>query len=262
MRTTEILPEVSVIDAILLFRRFGVDVTGMTPEELREARRQLINRHHPDRGGSLQTAQSINAAYDLLKEGIPKYRGSHFALSSFRRTNQSRRDQLAALKLCNPDYPEWVWAGCSGDTPGRFDIRIQDFTDINFIKKSIWELSGHSEYEYTVWGFDGRIFRGHFAVFGSPKVFNYMADAMVTFQTRGSNRYECRAVFAHEEASRDLYLVYADGRHYGDAPVKMKHYSFNLNPGNDVDFVRELTALLDRLKENNASQPEFPASAA
>ena len=262
MRTTEILPEVSVIDAILLFRRFGVDVTGMTPEELREARRQLINRHHPDRGGSLQTAQSINAAYDLLKEGIPKYRGSHFALSSFRRANQNRRDQLAALKLCNPDYPEWVWAGCSGDTPGRFDIRIQDFTDINFIKKSIWELSGHSEYEYTVWGFDGRIFRGHFAVFGSPKVFNYMADAMVTFQTRGSNRYECRAVFAHEEASRDLYLIYADGRHYGDAPVKMKHYSFNLNPGNDVDFVRELTALLDRLKENNASRPEFPASAA
>src|SRR5437868_15330535 len=80
----------------------------------------------------------------------------------------------------------------------------------NFIKKSMWELSGQSEYEYTIWGFDGRIFRGHVAVFGAPKAFNYMADAMATFQTRGSNRYECRAVFVHEEASRDLYLIYAE----------------------------------------------------
>ena len=60
----------------------------------------------------------------------------------------------------------------------------------------MWELSGHSESEYTIWGFDGRIFRGHVAVFGAPKAFNYMADAMATFQTRGSNRYECRAVLS------------------------------------------------------------------
>ena len=83
MRTTEILPEISVIDAILLFRRFGIDVTGMAPETLREARRQLIHRHHPDRGGNLDTAQSINAAFDLLKDGVPKYRGTPFALGSF-----------------------------------------------------------------------------------------------------------------------------------------------------------------------------------
>jgi len=91
-----------------------------------------------------------------------------------------------------------------------------------------------------------------------------MADAMATFQTRGSNRYECRAVFVHEEASRDLYLIYADGKHRGDAPVKMKHYSFNLNPGNDVDFVRELPDLLDRLKEDHRSlgAPTDRASAA
>jgi len=97
------------------------------------------------------------------------------------------------------------------------------------------------------------IHRCHVAVFGAPKAFNYMADAMATFQTRGSNRYECRAVFVHEEASRDLYLIYADGKHHGDTPIKMKHYSFNLNPGNDVDFVRELPDLLDRLKEDNRS---------
>jgi hypothetical protein len=233
----------------LLFRRLGVDVTGMPSDALREARRQLIHRHHPDRGGDLDTAQSINAAYDLIKDGVPKYRGSAFGLSSFRRAHQRRREQVAALKLCYPEHPEWVWAGCSGDIPGRSDIRNQDFTDINFIKKSMWELSGRSESEYTIWGFDGHVFRGHVTVFGSPKIFNYMADAMLTSQAKGSNRHECRAVFVHEEGSGDFYLIYADGKHYGDGPIKMKHYSFNCNPGHDQDFVRELPDLLNRLRE-------------
>ncbi len=248
MRATEILPEVSVIDAILLFRRLGVDVTGMTPDAVKAARRDLIHRHHPDRGGNLGMAQSINAAYDLIKQGVPKFRGSASALSSFRRGHQRRREQVAALKLCYPEHPEWVWAGCSGDVPDRCDIHARDFTDLNFIKKSMWELSGSSESEYTIWGFDGLLFRGRVAVFGSPKIFNYMADAMITWLTKGSHRYECRAVFAHEEASGDLYLIYAGGKHYGDSPVKMKQYSFSLNPGNDRDFVRELPELLERLK--------------
>src|SRR5437588_7177595 len=175
MRTTEILPEVSVIDAILLFRRLGVDVSGMTPDAVRAARRDLISQHHPDRGGNLDTAQHINAAYDLLKDGVPKYRGNAFALKMFGRAHQRRRERLAALKLCYPDHPYWAWAGCSGDIPSRPDIHNYDFTDANFIKKAMWELSGHSETEYVLWGFDGHLFRGHMAVFGSPKIFNYMA---------------------------------------------------------------------------------------
>ncbi len=130
MRATEILPEVSVIDAILLFRRLGVDVTGMTPDAVKAARRDLIHRHHPDRGGNLGMAQSINAAYDLIKQGVPKFRGSASALSSFRRGHQRRREQVAALKLCYPEHPEWVWAGCSGDVPDRCDIHARDFTDL------------------------------------------------------------------------------------------------------------------------------------
>ena len=249
MRATEILPEVSVIDAILLFRRLGVDVTGMTPDAVKAVRRDLIHRHHPDRGGNLGKAQSINAAYDLIKEGVPKFRGTPSGLTSFRRLHQRRREQVAALKLCYPEYPEWVWAGCSGDMPGRAEIYAQDFTDVNFIKKSIWELSGHSEFEYTIWGFDGAQFRGRLAVFGSSNVFNYMADAMVTWQTKGSHPYECRAVLIHEQESGDLYLVYAEGKHYGDSPFQMKQYSANDNPAHDRELVRDLPALLARLKE-------------
>jgi len=55
----------------MLFRRFGVDVTGMSREAIKAARRDLLHRHHPDRGGDLDSAQLINAAYDLLKDGVP-----------------------------------------------------------------------------------------------------------------------------------------------------------------------------------------------
>jgi len=249
MRATEILPQVSVIDAILLFRRLGVDVTGMPPDAVKEVRRQLIHQHHPDRGGNLDMAQSINAAYDLIKHGVPKYRGSASGLSSFRRAHQRRREQVAALKLCYPEYPDWAWAGCSEDVPSRFEIYANDFTDLNFIKKSMWELSGRSEAEYTIWGFDGQHFRGRVAVFGSHNIFNYMADAMVIWQTKGNHPYPCRAVFTHETESGELYLIYAEGKHYGDSPVNIKQYSSNLNPGNDQALVCALPELLDRLKQ-------------
>jgi len=248
--TTEILPAVSVIDAILLFRRFGVDVTGKAPDQINAARRDLLHKHHPDRGGDLDTAQSINAAYDLLKHGVPKYRGSAVGLRSFRRAHRKRRDQVAALKLCYPDHPEWAWAGHSGDAPSPVNLSSHDFTDLNFIKKSIWELSGQADAEYTIWGFDGHHFRGHVTVFGTHKIFDYMADAMIMWLTRGSHRSECRAVFVHEEESDNLYLIYSDRKYYGGSPLRMKQCACNRDPEDDPDFSRRVPEILDRLRES------------
>ena len=106
------------------------------------------------------------------------------------------------------------------------------------------------EAEYTIWGFDGQFFRNHVAVFGSPKTFNYMADAMLTWQTKGSHRHDCRAVFVHEEESGDFYLIYADGKYYGEAALKVRHYPDNLNPQHDREFERALPELLDKLRSN------------
>jgi hypothetical protein len=251
--TTEFLPSVGVIDAILLFRRFGVDVTGMGADQVHAARRNLLHKHHPDRGGKLDTAQSINAAYDLIKSGVPKYRGTAFAFKTFRRAHPSRRAQVAALTLCYPDHPEWAWAGYSGHAPVHPTISHQDFTDVNFIKKSMWELSGRSENEYTLWGFDGHQFRGHLTVFGAPKIFNYMADAMITWHTKSSHHHcECRAVFVHEEETNNVYLIYSDRKYYGDDPVKMQ-CSCGRDPQEDQEFVRSLPAILDRLREVKAA---------
>ena len=245
---TEFLPSVGVIDAILLFRRFGVDVTGMGPDQVHAARRNLLHKYHPDRGGDLDTAQSINAAYDLIKNGVPKYRGTAFAFKTFRRAHPSRRAQVAALKLCYPDHPEWAWAGYSGDVPVQPNIHTHDFTDLNFVKKSMWELSGRSETEYTIWGFDGHHFRGHVTVFGAPKSLNYMADAMIMWHTKSSHhRGECRAVFVHEEETNNFYLIYSDRKYYGNDPIKMQR-SCGRDPEEDQEFVRSVSAMLDRLR--------------
>jgi hypothetical protein len=226
-------------DAISLFRRLGFDVAGMSPEAIKAIRRQLLNQYHPDRGGDLNTAQLINAAYDLLKNGMPKS-----ALYG------EDLDLYETYKAENPGYPEWAWAGYAGGIPEP-KIYRNDFSDVNFIKKSMWELSGHSKTEYTIWGFDGHLFRGYVAVFGSPKIFHYMATAMITWLANGGDPCECRAVFVTKGKARDLYLIYADRKYYVGQIIKMQHRSFNFNPGNDQDFVKQLPEVLNQMKNDN-----------
>jgi curved DNA-binding protein CbpA len=74
MSENEISVPIAAQDAISLFQRLGFDVAGMSPEAIKVIRRQLLNQYHPDRGGDLNTAQLINAAYDLLKNGVPNTR--------------------------------------------------------------------------------------------------------------------------------------------------------------------------------------------
>jgi hypothetical protein len=230
--------EISVQGAISLFRRLGFDVAKMAPEALKATRRQLLSQHHPDRGGDLNTAQLINAAYDLLKNGVP-----NLALYG------EDLDLYETHKAENPGYPEWAWAGYAGGVPDP-KIYHNDFSDVNFIKKSMWELSSHSETEYTIWGFDGHLFRGYVAVFGSPKIFHYMATAMITWLATGGNPCECRAVFVTPRNTRDIYLIYTDGKYYSDQPIKMHHQSFNFNPGNDQNFINRLPEVLNQLKDS------------
>ena len=87
----------------MLFRRMGVDVTGMNREAIKAARRELLHRHHPDRGGDLDTAQLINAAYDLIKDGV--------SAGAF---HGSDLDLYESHKARNPGCPEWAWAGYTG----------------------------------------------------------------------------------------------------------------------------------------------------
>jgi len=222
-------------DAIMLFRRLGVDVTGMNREAIKAARRELLHRHHPDRGGDLDTAQLINAAYDLIKDGV--------SAGAF---HGSDLDLYESHKARNPGCPEWAWAGYTGGIPDATIYR-NDFSDLNFIKKSLWELSGHSGAEYTIWGSDGQRFHG-ISVFGSPKIFSYMTTAMITWLSKQG--HQCIAVLLGTGGTKELHMTYAEGRYHTDEPIMIVHSSFNSNPGNDPSFVNKLAEVLERSKSS------------
>ena len=52
--------------------------------------------------------------------------------------------------------PVWAWAGHGGgDTVPEELILRDDYSDRNFLKKRLWELSGYATEEWTLWAFDG-----------------------------------------------------------------------------------------------------------
>ena len=238
----------TVTQALATFSRFGIDVAGMTPDQLRKARNQLVMVHHPDHGGTAQALAAINDAYNFLKSN-GTVAPCEKSIGRSNRSHQSySRDSRASGRM-----PAWALAGYSGGSLTDTAIYRNDFSDANFFKKAMWELSGKSATAYTIWGFDGHSFSSSISVFGSPKIFDTMADAMVTWQSNRENPHLIRAVLVSPLQGQALYLIYADGIYYGDQPIQMEHESFNANPDNDRQFSRTLPEILDRLKTCNLS---------
>lgn len=238
----------TVTQALAIFSRFGIDVTGMTPDQLRKARNKLVMAHHPDHGGSAEALTAIIDAYHFLKSNgtfAPEEK-------TIGRSNQPyesySRDSHASGRV-----PAWALAGYSGGSLPNTAIYKNDFSDVNFFKKAMWELSGKSTTAYTIWGFDGHSFSESIMVFASPKIFDTMADAMVTWQSNSENSRPTRAVLVSPIQGQRLSLIYADGIYYGDQPIQMEHESFNANPNNDRQFTKILPEILDQLKARNSS---------
>lgn len=260
MRLSEVLTGNMTYDqAVNIFKQLGVDPTSMDAMALKTARKRLVMQHHTDRGGAPGVAQNINAAFDVLIKGPQQTpsMGSSSGQGGYRsyRSQGGTWGDARNQQQDEDRYPIWAQAGWSGGQRETGRIYRQDYTDMNFIKKSMWELSGKSTAEYTLWGFDGHFFRNTLTVFGSPKIFNYMAQAMYDWQTKGGNPYECRAIFVSQRRSPEIFLIYADGKFYGDNPIPFEHESFNLNPGNDQQFVRRLPEMLDQLAAQDQTAP-------
>lgn len=282
MKVREVLSEMTTQDASEIFAKFGVpDAIGLPKDTLKAERNRLIMQHHQDFTGDPRASQEINAAYDLLSRkpavdrhvgGADPYWHPNAGKTYKPGPEEPEFTDTGGGEYWNPHGAEWygskyggrgwgnedepetrtpVWAraGWSGGVPPNASIHRNNYTDVNFIKKSIWELSGHSTHQYTIWGFDGHFFRNKVTVFGSPAVFTHMAVAMVDWQTKGANPYECRAVLvSSKEDPHTLWLVYADGRYLSD-PIGLQHNSRNANPGNDESFTRRLPGFLDRLDQ-------------
>jgi hypothetical protein len=285
-------------EAIAVFRKYGVDVANMPIEEIRKIRNALIHRYHPDVGGTLETAQEINAAFDLLRSIAPDVfnhpasrdqpgrpqaapdaegdangeakpervvRTDHDMYRKYGPGEQSSGDWQWEDQPAKPTYTsgrdpgryaaspnKWAWAGHFGRKEPDFTIAKNDFTDVNFIKRSLWELSGHSNDEWTISGYDGKTFQNNIIAYGSPKIFHYMAISMIDYQTKGSNPAPCRAVLARLGTSSNLFLIYADGKYYDQNPVRIRHEPIGSNPQNYTALLRQLPEILDKLKQRPA----------
>jgi len=238
----------TVTQALAIFYRFGIDVAGMTPDQLRKARNKQVMAHHPDHGGATEALASINEAYDFLKRQgtVPP---ENKPIDRLHQSYQNySRDSHASGRM-----PAWALAGYSGGSLPNTAIYKNDCSDSNFFKKAMWELSGKSTTSYTIWGFDGHFFTSSIVVFGSPRIFDTMADAMLAWQSSNENSHPVRAVLVSPFQGHGLYLIYADGTYYGDQPIQMKHESFNANPNNDPEFIRTFPEILDRLKTPSSS---------
>jgi len=242
MKLNQLL-EMTQGQALQIFASHGEALTSASADDVKKARNRLVRKFQSElaTGGDGQL-KMINAAYDVLKDGVR-------ASSAGRRPHYPDFSQDAAPKREEPQgTPPWAWAGHSGGMAPDGKIYRQTFQDVNFIKKTMWELSGQSREEWTIWGFDGHYFRGVTTVYGSKEIFNKMAEAMYVWQTTGGNSYPCRAVFVTKKSMPGkMLLIYADDQLYGDNPIPFEHESFNSNPGNDQSFARSLPKKLDDL---------------
>jgi hypothetical protein len=215
-------------DAVALFRKLGVDPATLDAPALKKAYRRLAMQHHPDQSGDATIFKELSSAWDTLQKGGG---GAQY-------TSYTPPDEAS-------DYPQWANAGYSGGMRHNPRIRREDYSDVNYVKKRMWELSGESRQEWTIWSFDGNYFRGCTTVYGNPSIFHDMADAMLELDDKFFNK---KAIFVNRRDGHDLLLIWLDGE-YIDPPIPFEHDSFNANPGNDQSFTRGLTAELEQVKQ-------------
>jgi hypothetical protein len=180
-----------------ILSRHGLDAAGLTPEELKRRWQELARRHHPDLGGDRRAMQEINAAYSFLKPPA--------AATAFAGVRDTASPRVRG-------FPAWVWAGHGGGgtVPDELILR-EDYTDRNFLKKRLWELSGRGAEEWTLWAFDGRELLPPVVAYGGDAVFAEMAKAMLRHGRRGFR--SPRAVLAQAPNERYGALVlHSDGR--------------------------------------------------
>ena len=153
---------------------------------------------------------------------------------------------IKKMQLINSAY-----AVLKKQMPGRH-LRAGDYTNADCFKKSIRELAGEVGEDWIILGFDGYYFRKAITVFGRRQFFDLMAEAMLIFQTKGAESSPCRAIFVRNVIETNtLYLIYLDGKYYGDRAIRMEHQSSDADPTNDPLFVHSLPRVLDDIRSGH-----------
>lgn len=216
-------------EAMQVFAKAGQNVSGKSPADLKSILRQLAKTHHPDRGGSLDTMQMLNAAYDTLAK-----------LGTGSSHSGSDSDDRARRRQARADAEDREW---SRDKNAKRTYNFRDIRDVkDYLNDLAYKTAANKNVglrKCFVWNYDGTFFRGCFEVMAVPDTFNEIADKM-----RQWDFHQSRAVFVSWNSTGSIYLIWSDGD-YRKPAIELRHESFNQNPGNDQSFMRKLPAILD-----------------
>lgn len=213
----------------------GVTTDSFSREQIGKYRRDLAKKYHPDTGYVGDDLALLNTALDILEkspedsvyEESPGY-------TSYRKQDSSK-------------VPVWAWAGYSGGYPPQASIYTEDYSDINFIKKKSWEISGAKSTptktdEYNFMNFDGRYGRGSFTVYANEDTLQTVAGWLVKWDSFNRSK---AVVVGHQDFDRYMVFPVVNGQVLRSIGF-IESDSFNRNPFNDQQFHRHLNQMLEK----------------
>jgi len=126
-------------------------------------------------------------------------------------------------------------------------IYQNDFTDLNFAMKSIYEHASAPRVEVSLHGFDGSYGRSSLTAFSSLDDLGYAAKVLEAW---GEPYFKRDGVFdavigVVGRAGSDVRVLRIRGEDVSDLGLTLDHDSFNQNPFNDTSFARRLRALVE-----------------
>jgi len=200
--------------------------------------------------GILKEDMSLNQARDFLKQnGVSKMTDIGLKAALQGKDDDLSQKMVAVYRFLRANEPEQtnnhqLWKpekkiDRTGAPPWAKDvndwtIKKNDYTDANYLRKHIWELSGEPKGPaVSLWIWDGTKFTTHIVVIAKTSLFMEMAKAMVIFSAK-----KARAIFMNGESDK-MILLYVDGR-YLHHPIALTMRSENRNPNNDWNFVSRL----------------------
>jgi hypothetical protein len=205
-------------------RELGIKGTGDFEKD-KTLIRKLVKKYHPDVSPEPDAKKKMEALTALIN----LYTGEGKPLPTASEQAREAPSSFGGGRARDEDLPPWQtdyrshYNGVGG--PG----------DINYNKKRIYEVSLAAEggdrsklRRMTVWG------GGTFEVFGSDKVYPEIARCMRVWSSRSTE-------FVLVSEDRDVRIIWIKGH---DVNIPIEHESFNLNPFNDRDFVRDLSKIV------------------
>ena len=138
------------------------------------------------------------------------------------------------------------------------DIYRNDFTDLNFALKSIYEHASVPRLKVSLHGFDGYYGRSIFTAFSSLDDLGYAAEVLEAW---GDSHFKKDGVFdavigVVGGPGSDVRVLRIRGEDVSGLGLTLDHDSFNLNPFNDTSFADRLRALV--LKHRGGSRAVIP----